>query len=944
MTWHAKVIFCLLFWGLSLPSWSQPDTYRIDFLQDTYALTPNLHILVLEEDKLTVSELASPAWRDRFVPYSAFLAENYPHHKPGQATKLRADMVYWARVTLVNNLPEECRMENWLLFTGKSEHTTVYLADREGRVRDTSYAGFMAPSRQKDFRFGNQYEDRVKISLLENDSVTVFMRVKALNNRKPWIEATLTSEDFYHNWATVITIQKNWLFIGFLLTFTFISLILYIVAQDKVFLYHALFQLGVFIYLLEFFGVMFDLTMLRDKPEYIQAVLYLSLCLMDTAYLQFIRTFLKLWEKYPFWDGFVKALIAVRVLLMILVMVIFYSYRNMQVADNLSAYYAVVEYLGMVILLFFIRESGPQRLFLIGGTVLLSVGIVSNALSVVAGTGIQFSYTQFGGFGEVLLFTLGLGYRMKTLIREERKNMVLKETDEFKTRFFTNITHEFRTPLTVIQGFADQLSSELKDPRHLRQLTLIRQNGDRLVRLLNRILNLSRLQSGKMELNLRQNDIVKFMRYLVYSFQSFAWGKGIYLSLLTDLEKLETDFDAEKIQDAVTNLISNAIKFTPEGGKITVLLKVMSSGQHKGQILIQVKDTGIGMTDREIEHLFERFYHSGSTRNKGQGTGLGLSITRELIRLMGGSIEVSSKPGEGSVFSIYLPMTHQAPVAPIEELSVPDLGIEEEVERKPAEQPQVFDDEKPLALIVEDSYDVAAYLRQLLETEFNVVLAYDGAEGIDKAILLVPDIIVSDVIMPNKDGLELCQTLKNDERTSHIPIILATAKATVEDRLAGLQRGADAYLAKPFNQNELFFYLQNFVQLRKKLQARYSNFQPNGSVNEAELFEMEDAFVSKMRQIVTEHLGEEGFGATQLAREVGMSRSQLHRKLTALSGYSATAFINGIRLQKARELLTQTSLTVSEIAYKIGLEPNYFTRLFREEVGVTPSEFRNAAQ
>lgn len=943
MNWRAKAIFCLLFWSPSLPAWSQPDAYRIDFLQDTYALTSHLHILALERDELTVSELGSAEWRERFVPFQTFLDQNYPRHKPGQAAKLRADKVYWARMRLVNNLPDECKLENWLLFTGKSEHTTVYVTDKAGNIRSTSYAGFQVSSREKDFRFGNQYEDRVRLSLLPQDSVTIYLRVKSIYNRKPWIEANLTREDFYHNWAAITIIQKNWLFIGFLLTFAFLSLILYVVAQDKVFLYHALFQFGVFIYLLEFFSVMLDLSILRDSPVLIQAVIYFALCLMDVSYLQFIRTFLKIWEKYPFWDRFVQGLIVVRVMILALTLIIFYGYRDMQLGDDISAFYMVGEYLGMVILLFFIRESGPQRLFLIGGTALLSVGIVSNALSVVAGTGIQFSYIQFGGFGEVLLFTLGLGYRMKTLIREERKNMVLKETDEFKTRFFTNITHEFRTPLTVIQGFADQLSAELKDPRQQRQLTLIKQNGERLVRLLNRILSLSKLQSGKMELNLRHNDIVKFMRYLVYSFQSFAWGKGVYLSLLTDLEKLEADFDAEKIQDAVTNLISNAIKFTPEGGKITVLLKVMASGPHKGQILIQVKDTGIGMTEREIDHLFERFNHSGSTRKKGQGTGLGLSITRELIRLMGGAIEVSSKPGEGSAFSIYLPLTHQAPAAPIEDLPVSDLSIEEETEHKPNE-PKTFDDEKPLALIVEDSYDVAAYLSQLLEIEFNVVLAYDGAEGIDKAIMLVPDIIVSDVIMPNKDGLELCQTLKNDERTSHIPIILATARATVEDRLAGLQRGADAYLAKPFNQNELFLYLQNFVQLRKKLQARYSNFQPNGSANESELFEMEDAFVSKMRLIVTKRLGEEGFGATQLAKEVGMSRSQLHRKLTALAGYSASAFINGIRLQRAKELLIQTSLTVSEIAYQIGLDPNYFTRLFREEVGATPSEFRNAAQ
>jgi signal transduction histidine kinase/DNA-binding response OmpR family regulator len=940
MGWRSKAFSLLFILAGYTPVSGQPEVFFISDLRENYPLASHCYLLAVASDTLSLEDLRAPEWSDRFVPYTTYLEAYHPGQKPGSRIKLDARNTYWARVQLVNLLPGASQPDNWILVTGKSDETSVFLVDKNGKVRQTKHAGFMVPSGKKDFSFGNQYEDRVLISLQESDTATLYVKFKPLRNRPPWINLSLTQRDFYQYWSEVERIQKNWLFIGFLLTFFFISLILYIVTRDKVFLYHALFQLGVFIYLLEFFSILADLPFLREHPVYLQSVLYLALCLMDVSYLQFIRTFLKLWEKYPFWDRAIQGLIVVRILVMALTIVIFYVFGNMRLSDNLSAFFIVAEYLGMVILLFFIRESGPQRLFLIGGTLLLTVGIISNALSVVAGTGIQFSYTQFGGFGEVLLFTLGLGYRMKMLIQEQRKIMVLKETDEFKTRFYTNITHEFRTPLTVIQGFAGQLHKQLTDPEQKRQLSLIQKNGERLVRLINRILELSKLQSGRMELNLRQADIVEFLRYLVYSYQSFAWSKGIHMNFLTDLEKLDMDFDAEKIQDVLTNLISNAIKFTPEEGRITVMLKVMPSGPQKGRLLIQVKDTGAGMSPAELEHIFERFYQSGSVRKTGQGAGLGLSISRELLKLMGGTIEAKSKEGAGAVFSIFLPVHQQAPPGKIEPAIPADLDVAGEPEQRRFDT-KPFDEEKPLALIVEDSYDVVAYLKMILEKDFNIVVAYDGAEGIEKAIELVPDIILSDVIMPNKDGLELCQTLKEDLRTSHIPIILATAKATVEDRLAGLKRGADAYLAKPFNQDELFLYLQNFVQLRKKLQERYSHFPETATNSESELFEMEDAFVTRLRAIVTGHLGEEGFSATQLAREIGMSRSQLHRKLTALSGHSATAFINSIRLDKARELLLQTNLTISEIAYQVGLEPNYFTRLFREEIGKTPSEFRN---
>ncbi len=273
------------------------------------------------------------------------------------------------------------------------------------------------------------------------------------------------------------------------------------------------------------------------------------------------------------------------------------------------------------------------------------------------------------------------------------------------------------------------------------------------------------------------------------------------------------------------------------------------------------------------------------------------------------------------------------------------MDIEEKVK---VDRSETFQGKKPIALIVEDNYDVLLYLSQLLEKEYQIALAYNGVEGIRKAISLIPDVVISDVIMPEKDGLELCQTLKTDERTNHIPVVLLTAKASVEDKLKGLRFGADAYLAKPFNQEELFLCLRNFIQIRKKLQERYGRRQkpddkPITIKNAAfkESFKVQDAFLAKIEKIVLANLETEGFSAAQLAKASHMSRSQLHRKISALTGQSVSHFINKIRLQKAKEFLLNTELTVAEIAYRIGLEPNYFSRLFREEIGVPPSEFLN---
>jgi signal transduction histidine kinase/DNA-binding response OmpR family regulator len=927
------VLFCaFIFANL----FGQANQFDVRQLRNNYDLNEKLFILPIDEDTLELAELQAPEWGSRFVPFNIFLAENYPGAE--HPTWLDAKKTYWCRVVLNNHLPENTPLQNWILFTGKSNVTEVWMVHPGGRVEGPKLTGLMVPANCKDFIFGNQEHERVRVSLPPAASVTLFIKVKTPNLRRPWIDVHLTAEDYFHTWDFVIKTRENWLFIGFLLTFSLINLILFLGTQDRAFLYHFLFQVGIFIYLLEFFYMLYDIVWLRDHPIFVQTIIYLSICGMDMAYLQFIRTYMNLGKDFPKWDAVFKTLLVTRFLLAAGVVALFYTTNNMPLSDNITAVYMIAQYTGAGFLLLKFSRRDFKSLFLIVGTSIFIFGLVLNGWSVIIGTGLRFGYTQVGVIGEVLLFTLGLGYRMKILTQEQRNTQRLRDLDDFKTKFYTNITHEFRTPLTVIQGMTAQLRSELNLPAQLEKLDLVSSNGDYLLRLVNRMLALAKLQSGKTELNLRRGDIIEFLRYLTFSFQAFAFGKDIHIRFLTAMEKFDMDFDAGKLQDVMTNLVSNAIKFTLRGGKVTVLAKLEQQRNGSEQLRIEVKDTGIGMSGDEMTHIFERFYQGSAVKKAGQGTGLGLAITRELVKLMQGTIEVESEVGTGSVFSILLPVTRQAAEAAFEKLPPPSMDVQGKSVQL-LDNAASFDDEKPLALVVEDNYDVMQFVKHLLEKNYYVATANDGEEGLKKAVELVPDVVISDVVMPEKDGLELCRALKSDERTSHIPIILLTAKASTEDRLVGLESGADAYLVKPFNQDELFLYLRNFLKVRQQLQERFKKM--NDEKNElAAGFPAEDAFISKVREIVDENMEDEDFGVVQLCHKLGMSRSQLHRKITALTGASTSHLVNSFRLSAAKKLLKTTGLNVSEIAYSIGLEPNYFSRMFKENTGLTPTEFR----
>jgi signal transduction histidine kinase/DNA-binding response OmpR family regulator len=517
----------------------------------------------------------------------------------------------------------------------------------------------------------------------------------------------------------------------------------------------------------------------------------------------------------------------------------------------------------------------------------------------------------------------------------------LKELDTVKTRLYTNITHEFRTPLTVILGMADRVTDDPKD-WFSEGMRMIKRNGRRLLLLVNQMLDLARLESGSLAVNSIQADVVSYLRYIHESFHSFAEVNGISLHFRSAEEEVWMDYDPGKLLDIFSNLISNAVKFTPAGGQVH--LQIETIRQDAGAALqVEVKDTGIGIAEKDLPNIFDRFYQVDDTSTrKGEGTGIGLALAKELVKLLGGRIDVVSQEGKGATFIVLLPITNQAAHAPspvAEEIRsnvLPFIEKPDAPSKTPAANP-----DRPLLLIIEDNLDVIRYLSTLLEKDYQLITATDGQAGIDKALEYIPDIIISDVMMPEKDGFEVCNTLKQDERTSHIPIILLTAKADADSRLTGLRKGADDYLAKPFNKEELNVRMHNLIELRRKLQQRYGRLAAGQRPEESVEYQMEDQFLQKVRSAVEAQLTDPEFDIAELAKKVNMSRSQLFRKLKALTDKSPSLFVRSIRLQQARSLLISSDLNISQVAYEVGFnDPAFFSRTFQEEYGTSPSEFR----
>jgi signal transduction histidine kinase/ligand-binding sensor domain-containing protein/DNA-binding response OmpR family regulator len=606
------------------------------------------------------------------------------------------------------------------------------------------------------------------------------------------------------------------------------------------------------------------------------------------------------------------------------------------------------------------------------------------------------TWWAYSSYAIILVFSLyGIRrYEMNRLKLKDKVKMdeaVLKEkeeTDKMKSRFFANISHEFRTPLTLIQGPAEKIISDTSEDVK-KDAKIIRRNSSRLLQLINQLLDLSKLEAGKLKLEASKGNIVSFVKGVALSFESLAESKDITLKLHPEKEFIEMYFDREKMMQIITNILSNALKFTPEEGKITVSIKerhaeLAAIGEPRFQrvsasytkleipkrvrdehtVEIKIRDTGIGIAQEEIPKLFDRFYQVDSSHTREyEGTGIGLALTKELVELHHGSIKVESEKGAWAEFTLEFPLgrehlsddeiivgTETIVILNPDEVGMKNLPLESPAVTNNGEAslrvPQNDDgmiEDKTIILVVEDNYDMRQYIRESLNGNYIIEEAVNGEQGVRKAEKIIPDLIISDMMMPKMDGNELVRILKNDEKTSHIPIILLTAKAGQENKLEGLETGADDYLIKPFDIKELQVRIKNLINIRKKLQEKFSKPGYIPKPNWKKQPSIEEEFINKVLQVIEAHISEESFDIESFGEEVGMSRTQFYRKLKAITGMPASIYLRTVRLSKAKKMIEEKQGNISEIAYSVGFSsPSYFTKCFKDEFGYPPSEVEDS--
>lgn len=570
-------------------------------------------------------------------------------------------------------------------------------------------------------------------------------------------------------------------------------------------------------------------------------------------------------------------------------------------------------------------------------------------------------YTILTGFVIYLITRIRVKYltqrniKLEYIINERTKVISeqadkLKQLDEIKSRFFTNISHEFRTPLTLTLGQIEAVMIKLQDSGLKKKLQMGYLNAKKLLKLINQILEISKIESGKQKLLIGGYELVSFIRKIFYSFESVADQKGLTLTFNSEQEFIKIYLDQEKVEKVFTNIIGNAIKFTNAGGKININIDVLrlDDSSPKEIVEITITDTGIGIPKDRLPYIFDRFYQADrSDKSDIEGTGIGLTLTKELVELHYGKIEVQSDSGKGTVVKIQLPLGQDH--FNLEELSktkAENVILEKEQEsftersyNDNLEDESLEEQNKESVLVIDDNADIRQFIKEQLEESFSIYEASAGISGIESAKELIPNLIITDVRMPGIDGFEVSRNLKQDTLTSHIPIIILTAKSDQEDKIIGLETGADDYLVKPFSPQELVIRVKNLISTRKKLQEKYSK-RADFTPEEVTSSSIDQKFLSLVINEISNNLSQENFNTEILADKCAISVSQLNRKLNALIGQPAGQLIRSTRMEKAAKMLEKSDIPIKEIAFSVGFgDQSNFSRSFKKYFGKTPGEF-----
>ncbi len=839
----------------------------------------------------------------------------------------------------------------------------------------------------------------IEFKMGPEDSLDVFIRVEGMNLSYPIESFSLWHLDFEDLFkCQLLQVRKAYLFYGILGIQILFFFFLYLIEKELIYISFSVFGLGM---LLTRAFTEFNFASYVPLPQlvnYNELLFHLSVYLTVMGGLFFISQYLNI----PKNSSFIKRIIplySVVTLISYLRFIFRYSFSeggSFPLLLTPAPYTFIGIFLGIYMTT--ITPSGIKRtkiwialailpvvlgscLILLNNDAHLTMTLNEEWMPEFLNKRLIDDVLSIGVILLVMTLSLNVGFRslnlkkeknaaiqeslnaQQTIFEKQLRAEKLQEMDDLKTKLYTNITHEFRTPLTVIMGINDELTHTTKQlslptdkkEKILQNQQLIHRNSENLLTLVNQLLDLSKSDSQQLDLQLIQGDIISYLNYLTESFYSKAKEKDLRLVFYSEQPSLIMDYDEQKIQHIAYNLLSNAIKFTPENGKI-VMHATKTERENQSCLLLVVKDNGIGIASDHLPHIFDRFYQVDDSHTRHvDGSGIGLSLTKEMVSLMGGDISVGSQLGAGTTFTIHIPITNLAETSHSLHSIQPTHSADDLVNEASEPAKEVIDpaDEKPILLIAEDNRDVFSYLKMVLGQTYQIIEAVNGEQGINKAIEYVPDLIVSDVMMPIKDGYQLTKTLKADTRTSHIPIILLTAKASEIDRLAGLKIGADAYLSKPFNKEELLIRIDQLLEVRNRLRHHYSSLydplktEENAAATAPQAFSntkiQEEEFLQQLHSTIQRNIKHESLGAESLAHALKISQSQLYRKVKALTGLSINNYINKIRLQKSLELLEDPEKNIAEIAYEVGFSsPNYYTRSFHKLYKKSPLTYRKA--
>ena len=909
---------------------AQTKVYFLDSNRQIHDLKDHTYILVDSLGKFTDEQITSGKLDHLFGPYSIISATKKNNH------------AYWLRLSVRAN----SAAKKWLLLLKDSlgyvghhseiDYVNAFYADESGNVLAREQTGVFVPRSKKSVHIKAGING-VPFSAQPDQLQTVYINVPKQSGKYP-----------VYSWPVIqdpglpVAPGKNDIMLSILnaisLIFCVLSFFFYFFIKERAYLFFGLYTL----FLSQHYLILHDALPFIDIyiPEHPQLVLgFWKLLSMGSLFMFFLfgRYFINLPVLSKKTDKWYRLLILLWAIAVLVDSTSFFIFQKPVFGD--FVFYSLI----IIALGFFIRfaffKNILARLFVIGAlwlVVFIIMGILTNLRIITP----LLNPWPVGQVGQLLIFAAALAYKVRLNERERAEAGRIKEMDEIKSKFFANISHEFRTPLTLIQGPLQQIEENVNNKEGtvevpVRQVKTMRRNTDRLLELVNQLLDLSKLDSGKMKLQVVKGDVLQMLKVLTASFESMAERKGIHYHSHFPEQTIIAFFDKDKLDKIVCNLLSNAFKYTPEQGTVSVTIETEDK-----RLRICVDDTGPGIPKKELDKVFDRFYQVEGTEDK--GSGIGLALVKELVDLYRGQISVSSEPGKGCRFKVSLPIDKS--MFKENELVYGEWQHKETfVNRSTDENEEVAIKEPiqshlPLLLIVEDNKDLRNFIKETVQQYYQVIEAANGKEGIEKAIAEVPDIIVSDVMMPVMDGFAMTEKIKKDERTSHIPVILLTAKAGQSHKLEGLETGADDYLTKPFDAKELLLRIQNLINQRKLLRKKFAGeilLKPSEvAVNSAD-----EIFLNKVLKAIEQNMSEEDFGVEELAKEVAMSRSQLHRKSIALTGQAPSEILRNTRLLRAKELLEKKAATPSEVAYQVGFNSHtYFSKCFKEEFGMTPSE------